>query len=136
MKPETETAIRSIVSMDAEVTKEMLERAVDILRGKADSDEELVRVLRYKEVIDLLHIHRRTLDYYIEKGYLDRVYGRKQRALGISRDSFLRFTSRRVSPGGGPHRGKQEGVTQCNGSPDGGRTQQSNTHKQGRKEKT
>ena len=34
MKIETETAIRSIVGFDSEVTKEMVERAIDILRGK------------------------------------------------------------------------------------------------------
>ena len=32
MKMETETAVRSIVSIDAEVTKENLERAIDIMR--------------------------------------------------------------------------------------------------------
>lgn len=95
MKNETETAVRSIVSIDAEVSRENLERAIDIMRGKVKDDKELVHVLRYKEVMDLLHVHRRTLEYYIGRGYLDRVYGRGERALGISRDSFLRFTTQR-----------------------------------------
>ena len=65
------------------------------MRGKVVTDDDLVHVLRYKEVMDLLHVHRRTLEYYIDRGYLDRVYGRGERALGISRDSFIRFTTQR-----------------------------------------
>lgn len=96
MKTETENAIRSIASMDPEITKEELERAMDILHGKPKNDEDLVRILKFKEVTKLMNIHRRTLEYYISQGYLDRVYGRGKRALGISRDSYLRFTTRRA----------------------------------------
>ena len=95
MKPETETLLRNIISLDPEITKENAEKAIDIMRGKVVTDDDLVHVLRYKEVMDLLHVHRRTLEYYIDRGYLDRVYGRGERALGISRDSFIRFTTQR-----------------------------------------
>ena len=40
-------------------------------------------------------IHRRTLDYYIQRGYLKRVYGGGERAIGVSRDSYLKFIARR-----------------------------------------
>ncbi len=96
MKIETENAIRSILSLDDQVGKAELEKAIMILHGKVESDDDLVHVLRYKEVMALLHVHRRTLEYYIAKGYLDRVYGRGERALGISRDSYLRFTTHRT----------------------------------------
>jgi len=95
MKIETENAVRSILSLDPEVSQENLEKAIHILWGRVDTEDDLVHVLRYKEVTGLLHIHRRTLEYYIEKGYLDRVYGPGERALGISRDSFIRFTTQR-----------------------------------------
>ena len=95
MKSETETLLRNIISLDPEITKENAEKAIDIMRGKVVTDDDLVHVLRYKEVMDLLHVHRRTLEYYIDKGYLDRVYGRGERALGISRDSYIRFTTER-----------------------------------------
>ena len=95
MKIETENAVRSILSLDPEVSQENLEKAIHILWGRVESEDDLVHVLRYKEVMDLLHVHRRTLEYYIARGYLDRVYGRGERALGISRDSFLRFTTQR-----------------------------------------
>lgn len=95
MKIETENAVRSILSLDPEVSQENLEKAIHILWGRVDTEDDLVHVLRYKEVTALLHIHRRTLEYYIEKGYLDRVYGLGERALGISRDSFIRFTTQR-----------------------------------------
>ena len=95
MKIETENAVRSILSLDPEVSQENLEKAIHILGGRVESEDDLVHVLRYKEAMDLLHVHRRTLEYYIDRGYLDRVYGRGERALGISRDSFIRFTTQR-----------------------------------------
>ena len=95
MKIETENAVRSILSLDPEVSQENLEKAIHILWGRVESGDDLVHVLRYKEVTGLLHIHRRTLEYYINRGYLDRVYGPGERALGISRDSFIRFTTQR-----------------------------------------
>ena len=45
--------------------------------------------------MELLKIHRRTLDYYIQRGYLKRVYGGGERAIGVSRDSYLKFIARR-----------------------------------------
>ena len=96
MKMETETAVRSIVSMDAEVSKENLERAIDIMRGKVESDEDLIHNIRSKDAQELLKVSRRTLSYYIDNGYLDRAYGCGDRALGVSRESLLRFMTRRV----------------------------------------
>ena len=96
MKTETETLVRSIVSMDAEVTKESLERAIDILRGRVESDEDFVHNIKFRDAQDLLKVSRRTLSYYLDHGYLDRVYGCGHRALGISRESLLRFMNRRV----------------------------------------
>ena len=98
MKTQTEMAVRNILEMDDEINKQDIDRAIDVLRGKKDETgtEGLVHVLRRKEVMELLHIHRRTLDYYIDMGYLDRVYGGGKKAIGISRESFIRFTSRRV----------------------------------------
>ena len=43
----------------------------------------------------MLHIHRRTLEYYISRGHFDKVYGRGERAIGVTRDSFVRFTTQR-----------------------------------------
>ena len=45
---------------------------------------------------ELLKVCPRTLIYYLDNGYLDRVYGCGQRALGVSRESLLRFMTRRV----------------------------------------
>ena len=96
MKSETETLIRNVVSLDPEVAKENLERAIDIMRGKVESDEDLIHNIRFKDAQDLLKVSRRTLSYYIDHGYLDRVYGCGDRALGVSRESLLRFMNRRV----------------------------------------
>lgn len=92
MKNETETAIRSILSMDGTVDKSSLERAMHILRGNPDSEEDMMHVVRRKDALKILKVHRRTLDYYIKCGYLQRVFGGgRRRSLGVSRDSLLAF---------------------------------------------
>lgn len=92
MKSETETAIRSILSMDDSIDKSALERAIHILRGSPDTEEDMMHVVRRKDAIKILKVHRRTLDYYISCGYLQRVYGGgRRRALGISRESLMAF---------------------------------------------
>ena len=99
MKQQTELTVRMLLKSDTSVSEEDIEKAVDILKGKegGDATEELQHVIRRKDVLKLLGVHRRTLDYYVEQGYLKRVYGIGKRALGISRESFLKFTAQRAS---------------------------------------
>ena len=96
MKAETEQMVRSILGMDREIAAEDVEKAIRVLKGEPDDNRDLVHVMKRKDVMKLLGIHRRTLDYYLERGYLDRVYGGGERAIGVSRESFLRFQSQRV----------------------------------------
>ena len=98
MKVETEQMIRSMAKMDGEVNPNDLERAINIMRGVKDDNLDLVHVIRRKDAMKMLGVHRRTLDYYLKMGYLDRVYGGGQRAIGISRESFIRFMTKRVAP--------------------------------------
>ena len=112
MRIETETAVRSIVGFDSEVTKEMVERAIDILRGKTDADsgEITVHNVRFSDAMDILKVKRRTLRHYIYRGYLDRVYGGGCRAIGVTRESLLRFMTHRTVE----HRGGK-GITVTHG---------------------
>ena len=96
MRIETETAVRSIVSIDDEVTKEMAERAINLLRGNCPEQEVIIHNVRFEDAIDILKVSRRTLRHYLDTGYLDRVYGGGCRAIGVSRESLLRFMSRRT----------------------------------------
>ena len=95
MRAATEAAVRNILSIDTEVKQESVEKAIAILRGEIDPPK-LVRSIPFKTVRELLGIHRRTLDYYLSKGYLDRVYGGGTRAIGVTQESFERFTSRTI----------------------------------------
>ena len=86
------TGTTQSLSMDASVDKSALERAIHILRGSPDSEEDMMHVVRRKDALKILKVHRRTLDYYISCGYLQRVFGGgRRRALGISRDSLMAF---------------------------------------------
>ena len=96
MKPETEVALRGVLMMDLEIKKENVERALDVLRGKADGEEIIIHNVRFPDAMDILKVSRRTLRHYLDSGYLDRVYGGGRRAIGVSRESLLRFMSRRT----------------------------------------
>lgn len=92
MKPETENAIRSIISTDPEIGKGDVDRAMAILRGTAATEEDMIHVVKRKDAMDILKVHRRTLDYYLKKGYLKRVYGGgRRKSLGITRESLIEF---------------------------------------------
>lgn len=97
MTPQTENIIRNVASLDPEIPPERLEQALSVLRGGSDFNGVIDHVLRRKEVEEILHVHRRTIDYYLEKGYLRRVYGGGQRAVGISRESLNNFMRRRIA---------------------------------------
>ena len=93
---ETETAVRSIVLTDPDITKEMVEQALDILKGRG-VQVEMIHNVRFNDARDILKVSRRTLRHYLDSGYLDRVYGGGRRAIGVSRESLFRFMNRRVA---------------------------------------
>ena len=95
MKAQTEAAIRNIAGLDPEVKQENIEKAIRYLNGETDGPNE-VEVMKRKDVMALLRITRRTLDNYLERGLMDRVYAGGKKAIGVSRESFIRFTTRRV----------------------------------------
>ena len=96
MKTETENAIRSIASLDPEVSITMIDRVIELMKGKSAESENLIHVVKYSDAIELLKVSRRTLSYYLDNGYLDRVYGCGCRAIGVSRESLFKFVNRRV----------------------------------------
>ncbi len=85
--------------MDEGISQENVEKTIRYLRGER-REEDLVHVLKFKDVLELLHCHRRTLEYYLAKGYLTRVYGGGKRAIGISRESYIHFTTPRTKQEG------------------------------------
>ena len=96
MKTETENAIRSIASLDPEVSTTMIDRVIEMMKGASEESENLIHVVRFNDTVEMLKVSRRTLSYYLDHGYLDRVYGSGDRAIGVSRESLLKFVNRRV----------------------------------------
>ena len=109
MKQETENAIRSIATLDPEISSSMIEKVIDIFRGKSDESQMLIHTVRFRDALELLNVHRMTLQYYLNNGYLDRVYGCGKRAIGVSRESLLRFMNRKVVR----HSAPQNNTTEC-----------------------
>lgn len=104
MKAQTEAAIRNIAGLDPEVKQENIEKSIRYLKGESDTQPE-IEVMKRKDVMSLLRITRRTLDNYLERGLMDRVYAGGKKAIGVSRESFIRFTTCRVL--------KKEGLANC-----------------------
>ena len=74
MRMETENAVRSIVNIDPEITREMIEQAIDVLRGRTE-EVAIVQNVRFRDAQEILKVSRRTLRHYLDSGYLDRVFG-------------------------------------------------------------
>jgi len=64
--------------------------------GALVCEKAIEPILKRKEAAVALGLHVRTIDYYVKRGYLVPVYGAGCRAIGITRESFLRFIKRRV----------------------------------------
>ena len=96
MKPDTESSVRFILDHAPDITERTKAEFFAILRGETESsDEPLPVVIRNKDAQKLLKISARTYRHYIAKGLLDRVSGASGRGIGVTRESFLRFTKER-----------------------------------------
>ena len=98
MKAQTEKVIRSIIAVDSEVDASVVERAISVLRGQPYEDTDLVRVMPYREVLARLKVSKYTLRYYVKRGYLTKVRGAGNRAIGVTVESYNRFTLLRTTP--------------------------------------
>lgn len=94
MRTQTERVLRSIIAVDSEIKAEDVERAIAVLHGQPREDTDLVRVIPYREVLDRLKVNKYTLRYYVKRGYLTKVRGSGNRAIGVTLKSFNRFTTR------------------------------------------
>ena len=94
MRKKTEQAIRKIIDTDPTILPESIEPSIAILNGVPVTKDCRAQILTRREVMKRLKIHRRTLDYYLAQGHLDRVFGSGKRAIGISLASYVRFTTR------------------------------------------
>lgn len=89
--------------MDQSIRPESIERAICIIRGTPYQTEDLCQVVSYKNAMAILGIHENTLYRYIQNGYLRRVFGRGNKAIGINGDSLDAFRQRRIV-----HKGKEQ----------------------------
>ena len=97
MKAQTEKVLRSIFAVDSEIKGENIERAIAVLHGQPYEDSDLVRVMPYREVLARLKVSKYTLRYYVKCGYLTKVRGAGNRAIGVTVESFNRFTLLRTT---------------------------------------
>lgn len=92
MKQQTELTLRSVLSLDVSVNESAIERAVSLLKGTPTHGEDLVNVMPYREVLARLKVNKYTLRNYVKRGYLTKVLGSGNRAIGVTWESFHRFT--------------------------------------------
>ena len=92
MNNQTEIAIRSIIATDTSIPTDRVERAIIILAGEERSEITHIRILRFKEVMALLGVSRRSITNYVRAGRLDLMYGSgNQRAYGVTMESYSRY---------------------------------------------
>lgn len=92
MQDLTANAIRQILSLDSDITPELVEKFIVALDPKRAINTPLVRVIRYPEVMERLAISRSTLLRLLRDGHLTRVFTCSDKyGLGVSAESFNRF---------------------------------------------
>lgn len=96
MQRKTELAIRSIANVDQEIDQLNLERAIGYLYGRPLFNHDIPRIIRYKEACKILGVSYGHLQYFIERGYLTKVYGAGRLAVGLTQESVMRFTTLRT----------------------------------------
>lgn len=95
MTKQDEQCLLSILSLDEEIDKSRIDRAIAIIKGEAERPSDLCRVIRYKEAMRLLGVKRSTIQSYIRRGYLTRVLA-GSRAIGVTSNSLDAFRQRRI----------------------------------------
>ena len=97
MKIEVYNLITDLAAKDPSIKPENLKKALGFLNRKEDPMQDPYRVILYKDVMRMLGMARLSIEKLIERGYLERghVPGRKY-AVGVTRESYRRFTERPV----------------------------------------
>lgn len=101
MTSKTEECLRAVLALDDTIAKDLVERAIAIMKGTPDRPSDLCRVVSFKEAVRILEVDRQTVHGYILKGYLTPVLGLGGRAIGINGNSLDAFRSRRIVHCGG-----------------------------------
>ena len=94
MTAQIEQLMRQILAADGSIPQDDISRAILIMKGAPIDHSDLVHVIRYPVAAKLLGVHRCTIDYFVRKGYLDRVMGGGKACIGITSDSYQRFIRR------------------------------------------
>lgn len=101
MNSRTEESIRIALAIDNEIRHEDIEHAIELMKGNATQKSELCKIVSFKDAMKILEVKRPTIQGYIRKGYLVRVLGAGNRAIGINGDSLDAFRQLRIV-----HKGK------------------------------
>lgn len=91
MSPATESLVRNILVIDGTIPAEVIDKAVGVLNGKVPEDDAPLHAIKPSDVARHLSVSLRTVNRFVERGLLDRVYDGHTYALGISRDSYFRL---------------------------------------------
>ena len=97
MRIEVYNLITDLAARDPSIKPENLKNALGFLNRREDPMHDPYRVIPYKDVVRMLGMKRLSIEILIQRGYLERghVPGRKY-AVGVTRESYRRFTERPV----------------------------------------
>ena len=95
MTHQTEATVRAVLKADGGVDDAGINAALAMLNRRRKDAAAPPRILRIGDVMNLLSVSRPTVRRYVKFGHLALFYGRERRALGVTSESFVRFTERR-----------------------------------------
>ena len=89
MKREVEIALRLLLKFDSSIPPDgRIDHAFEILKGQDKRQPPIVRMIELRNVFG---IGKSALDKLLDSGRLDRIVGKGNRTIGVTRESLKRF---------------------------------------------
>ena len=89
MKREVEIALRLLLKFDSSIPPDgRIDHAFEILKGH---DRRQSPIVRLPELRRIFGVSKRTLEHLMNSGRLDRIVGKGDRTMGVTRESLKRF---------------------------------------------
>ena len=98
MNKQTESAIKTVLSNDEEISAEAIQRAIAVLNANPIDRRDFVRVITVDEAAKTLGVSRSAVYGYMNRGRLTKVVTPYGATLGIRSDSLDAFRRCSLKP--------------------------------------
>lgn len=96
MREDSKMALHTALSLDGSISREAIARALAILAGQPEREDDYVRVIKVRDAARILGVTPAGINAYVRRGLLTKVVDDREKTIGIRGDSLATFQRRRV----------------------------------------